>query len=128
MEDANLRKCYDYVAKKNEELELGLSDGEILETAEKYDEELATKYRDQYVLNGFIENDVLLLKVVTGVIEDALYEQEDKMLDYETQYKTNAERAINARGGYGYNDSYDDHGLDEEELGIDDNEPGSFGR
>ena len=104
----NVEYC-EYVYKKNEELGLGLRDSyEIQVVANMYVDEMYEKILDQY-----IENDEVLLKVVEEYMnkirntEETIGEIPDEFIDLRLDY----EKRLNAKGGYDYNDGYDDESL-----------------
>lgn len=110
----NVEYC-EYVFRKNIELELGLrNNNEIQMVANMYEKDLSSVV-DRYVETGMVENDLLLINVVKEYVT-TIRDHDLSELDYDDypyEYKYAEEKAHGAHGGYGYNDSYDDLGLDE---------------
>ena len=115
--DEKLRKeAISYVTRKNDELNLGISNMDMSLIAELYLNELSSVV-DRYVNDDFVENDLLLIDVVSDYLKDLDQEVIDEMAYDLEEDKYNRrfaqERAQNAHGGYGYSESFDDQGFDE---------------
>ncbi len=123
-----------FIADKNRALNLGLNDFQIRELASDYYAELQERdltYIDDEMFSDEIfdtvfeefdkeafSDDVLYGKVpmkedIKGIQDEAL-ENEDKEATMMLKDADEAERRRNAHNGYGYSDSFDDRGLDEE--------------
>ena len=122
MNDETFKKeCYNYVLRKNKELNMGLHDFDIQEVADLYEGEIS-EVVDRYVTDEFVENDLLLLDVakeyLKGLDSEVIESMQEEMEDERYNKRFAQERAYNAHGGYGYNESFDDLGLDEEDAGL----------
>lgn len=105
----NVEYCR-YVWEKN--LELGLNLNSSLEI-----QLIANSYVDEVISRrGFDEDEVFKNdKILLSVVEkNAKKLRKFKPIDErEIDIKLASEKELNRFGGYGYNDSFDDHGLDE---------------
>ncbi len=107
----NIEYCK-YVWKKNNELNLGLESREEIQiVANMYYDELVEI--DGYNDTEYKENDLLLLEVVKTYIDEIRSTEESYIDEDLYNIKMSNEKLLNARGGYGYNESYDDLGSDE---------------
>lgn len=110
----NINYCL-YVYNKNYELNLGLEDiFDIQEVADMYATDLEEK-RNILPSDGAYYDDKLLLEVVTEylVTIKPSYEEDQYDNDFIVDLKIKNDRAMNASGGYGFYEGYDDVGLDE---------------
>ena len=103
-----------YIVRKNKELNLGLRDYDIEAVALMYEDEISAIV-DRYVTTGLVENDLLLVNVVKEYVKSnkQIKSLDENDMDASMRERTAIDKAFSSHGGYGYNDSYDDHGLDE---------------
>ncbi len=111
--EGNVEICK-YVWDKNQELKLDLENDEIQIIADMYELELA-KLGDKSFPSKFVANDLLLIQVIKDYVKEFRKHPELEGDSFEHAYdgKYAAEKAHGAHGGYGYNESFDDFGLDE---------------
>ena len=109
-----------YVFDKNISLGLGLIDSrEIQLVANNYVDELI-ELQDGYLGEDVIANELLLIQVVKEYITNLRVLEEHKIteetIESDILAHTQTEMLKNNRGGYDFNDFYDDKGLDERDI------------
>ena len=104
-----------YVWDKVKDSFLSLKDTDIEVIALMYKDEIES-ISGNYANNEFVKNDELLTSIIKDYIENVVnYDEKhtENLEDDSYRERTAVEKEINAHGGYGYNDSYDDFGIDE---------------
>lgn len=107
----------EYVIRKNEEYSLELYDPrDIQYIANKYVD--AIRNRKGFDEDTVYESDKTLLAVVRRNANRLAFahRNDDKLTEEEIYFKNFYEKLNNSYGGHGFNDSYDDRGLDEYTL------------
>ena len=101
-------KCVKYL--------LNLSSSDIQDIANNYVFELYNRGIDTD--NEVVEDEELLLNIIDELYNsksnfDATEELDEDMEKYLYNYKLSLERKVNANGGYGYNELYDDVSIED---------------
>ena len=114
------KEILEFVTAKNNELKLNLDELELEDLAYLY--YLEASERDLTYVEKELLNDQLFNEVYALYLEDKKNNANSKFdpSDYVQYYSdedvkdtTDYDKKMNTHGGYGYNDSYDDLGLDE---------------
>ena len=105
-----LGECIAYIRKISFEDHLDFKEDEIKIIAMMYANELESKTGQ----SNFIADDKILKETLKSFYARYGYDANMKPDDVDPgAVRTQYDKERNSRGGYGYNDSYDDHGLDE---------------
>ena len=104
----NVEVCK-YVWRKNIELDLQLDDEiDIQRVANLYAEKTNYEFGEEVK-----ENDLVLVKIAKKYVTSEKFHKFGTNIPEYYAIRSMAEGLTSSHGGYGYNDSYDDRGLDE---------------
>lgn len=103
----------EYVWRKNQEQNLGLEDAyDIQRVANLYADKLQLDYGE------LVEKDLELFKIVRKYIASEQFHKNGYRSFDDAKNRLYYDEVTNRNGGYGYNEAYDDLGLDERENGF----------
>ncbi len=107
---------YEFIFNKCVKYLLNLSSSDIQDIANNYVFELYNRGIDTD--NEVVEDEELLLNIIDEFYNskpnyDATEELDEDMEKYLYNYKLSLERKVNANGGYGYNEHYDDVSIED---------------